>query len=285
MGSEAPADAGGAAHRGSPQADILQRILRRKREEVAERAALVPLSELEVRARDADPPRGFVRALEARIAAGAPAVIAEVKKASPSKGLIRPDFDPAAIARSYQAGGAACLSVLTDIDFFQGGDDDLSAARAACTLPVLRKDFVIDAYQVAEARALGADCVLLIVAALDDTAMQALCAQAMDLGLDVLVESHDAAEFERALALPAIEGRLPLLGVNNRDLRSFAVSLDTTLTLKDALPPGRLLVTESGIATRDDVARMVSAGVHAFLVGETFMRADDPGAALHALFA
>ncbi len=291
MGAEAQTDGDQSAQRGTahpgaaPQADILQRILRRKREEVAARAARVSMAELEARARDADAPRGFVRALESRIASGAPAVIAEIKKASPSKGLIRPGFDPAAIARSYEASGAACLSVLTDIDFFQGSDDDLRAARAACALPVLRKDFVIDAYQVAEARALGADCVLLIVAALEDGAMRALCAQAMGLGLDVLVESHDAAELERALALPAINGRLPLLGVNNRDLRSFAVSLDTTLVLKDALPPGRLLVTESGIATRGDVARMRGAGVHAFLVGETFMRADEPGAALHALFA
>lgn len=265
--------------------DILRRILARKHEEVAARRAQVPMDALQARAGQADPPRGFVRALQARLDAGRPAVIAEVKKASPSKGVIRANFDPAAIARSYQAGGAACLSVLTDVDFFQGGDDHLRDARAACALPVLRKDFVVDPYQVAEARALGADCILLIAAALDDAALHALCAQAMDLGMDVLVESHDAAEFARALALPARDGRAPLLGANNRDLRSFAVSLDTTLALHGALPPGRLLVTESGIATAHDVARMRAAGIHAFLVGETFMRAPDPGAALHALFA
>lgn len=273
------------AHAAAPRADILDRILSRKREEVAERAARTPLAEVEALARSADAPRGFVRALQARIAAGRPAVIAEIKKASPSKGLIRERFDPAGIAASYQAGGAACLSVLTDIDFFQGGGADLQAARAACTLPVLRKDFVVDAYQVAEARALGADCILLIVAALDDATMHALCAQAMEYGMDVLVESHDAGEFARALALPPRDGRLPLLGVNNRDLRSFAVSLDTTLSLRAALPAGRLLVTESGIATRDDVALMRAAGIHAFLVGEAFMRAEDPGTALHALIA
>lgn len=274
----------------APRADILERILRRKREEIADRAARVPLAELEARARAADAPRGFVRALESRIVRGRPAVIAEVKKASPSKGVIRADFNPAAIARSYEAGGATCLSVLTDVDFFQGADAHLQAARAACTLPVLRKDFVVDPYQIVEARALGADCILLIVAALDDAALHALCAQAMALGLDVLVESHDADEFARALAIPATDGRLPLLGVNNRDLRSFAVSLDTTLALKhgaekDPSFDARQLVTESGIATRDDVARMRAAGIHAFLVGEAFMRADDPGAALHALFA
>jgi indole-3-glycerol phosphate synthase len=264
--------------------DVLQRILARKREELAARAARVPLRELRARAGEAPPTRGFAAAVQAAVAAGRPAVIAEVKKASPSRGVIRADFDPAAIARSYAAAGATCLSVLTDADFFQGDDAHLRQARAACALPVLRKDFTIDAYQLAEARALGADCILLIVAALDDAALADLCAQALESGLDVLVEAHDAAELERALRLPATGGRLPLLGINNRDLRSFEVSLDTTLALREAVPAGRILVTESGIAAPADVARMRAAGVHAFLVGEAFMRADDPGAALRALF-
>jgi indole-3-glycerol phosphate synthase len=264
--------------------DVLQRILARKREELAARAARVPLRELRARAGEAPPTRGFAAAVQAAVAAGRPAVIAEVKKASPSKGVIRADFDPAAIARSYAAAGATCLSVLTDADFFQGDDAHLRQARAACALPVLRKDFTIDAYQLAEARALGADCILLIVAALDDAALADLCAQALDSGLDVLVEAHDAAELERALRLPATGGRLPLLGVNNRDLRSFEVSLDTTLALREAVPAGRILVTESGIAAPVDVARMRAAGVHAFLVGEAFMREPDPGTALRRLF-
>jgi indole-3-glycerol phosphate synthase len=264
--------------------DVLRRILDRKRGELAERAARVPLRELQARAADAPPARGFAAAVESAIAAGRPAVIAEVKKASPSKGVIRADFDPGAIARGYAAAGATCLSVLTDVDFFQGGDEDLRAARAACPLPVLRKDFTIDAYQLAEARVLGADCILLIVAALNDAELSGLCAQALESGLDVLVEAHDRAELERALRLPATAGRQPLLGVNNRDLRSFEVSLETTLALRDAVPARRTLVTESGIASRDDVARMRAAGVHAFLVGEALMRADDPGSALRALF-
>jgi indole-3-glycerol phosphate synthase len=264
--------------------DVLQRILARKREELAARAARVPLRELRARAGEAPPTRGFAAAVQAAVAAGRPAVIAEVKKASPSRGVIRADFDPAAIARSYAAAGATCLSVLTDADFFQGDDAHLRQARAACALPVLRKDFTIDAYQLAEARALGADCILLIVAALDDAALADLCAQALDSGLDVLVEAHDAAELERALRLPATGGRLPLLGVNNRDLRSFEVSLDTTLALREAVPAGRILVTESGIAAPVDVARMRAAGVHAFLVGEAFMREPDPGTALRRLF-
>ncbi len=265
--------------------DILQKILQRKREEVEQRRRETPLAELQARARDAAPARGFADALRARIDAGEAAVIAEVKKASPSKGVIRPDFDPPAIARSYEAGGAACLSVLTDVDFFQGSDAFLQQAHAACTLPVLRKDFTIDEYQVCEARALGADCILLIVAALDDARMQALAGLALELGLDVLVEAHDASELERALALPDSGGRQPLLGINNRSLRTFEVSLDTTLALRGRVPDGRMLLTESGIATRADVARMRAAGIHAFLVGERFMRAADPGAELRRLFA
>ncbi|GAA4999879.1 indole-3-glycerol phosphate synthase TrpC [Pseudoluteimonas lycopersici] len=260
--------------------DVLARILARKREEVAERRARVPLAELESRIADAPPVRGFAHAIKARIARGEAAVIAEVKKASPSKGVIRADFDPASIARSYEAGGAACLSVLTDVDFFQGADEYLVAAREACSLPVLRKDFIVDEYQLHEARALGADCVLLIAAALDDARLADFAALAADLGLDALAEVHDDAELERVLRLP-----LPLVGINNRDLRTFDVSLDTTLALKDAIPDDRVLVTESGIATPADVARMRVAGVHAFLVGEAFMRADDPGAALRGLFA
>ncbi|MCO5095133.1 indole-3-glycerol phosphate synthase TrpC [Denitratimonas tolerans] len=263
--------------------DILEKILARKREEVAARRAQVPQAELAARCGDAAPARGFAAALERRIAAGEAAVIAEVKKASPSKGLIRPDFDPARIAASYEAGGAACLSVLTDVDFFQGEDAYLRAARAACSLPVLRKDFTLDAYQVHEARALGADCILLIVAALDDARLAELAALARSIGLDVLVEVHDAAELARALALPADAGLL--LGVNNRNLRSFEVSLDTTIALKAHLPSGRRLVTESGIHTREDVAKLREAGVHAFLVGEAFMRAADPGSELARLFA
>ena len=259
--------------------DVLQEILRRKHEEVAERAARTPLRELCARAADAPPVRGFAAAMEAKIVAGDAAVIAEVKKASPSKGVIRAGFDPAAIARSYEAGGAACLSVLTDVDFFQGADDYLRQARDACALPVLRKDFVVDPYQVAEARAIGADCILLIVAALDDERLAALSEQALDLGMDVLVEVHDLAELERALQVPA-----PLLGINNRNLRTFEVSLDNTLALKDAVPGDRRLVTESGILAPVDVQRMRAAGVDAFLVGEAFMREPDPGAALRRLF-
>jgi indole-3-glycerol phosphate synthase len=260
--------------------DILAAICRRKREEVAERLGRVPLAELQARAADMPACRGFASTLQARIAVGDAAVIAEIKKASPSKGVIRADFQPDAIARSYAAGGAACLSVLTDIDYFQGADDYLRAARAACTLPVLRKDFTIDAYQVVEARVLGADCILLIVAALADDALVALSSLAMDLGMDVLVEVHDLDELERALQVP-----VPLIGINNRNLRSFEVSLDTTLAMKDAVPGDRLLVTESGIHSRADVQRMRAADVHAFLVGEAFMRAPDPGAELARLFA
>ena len=271
-------------HQNTGRADILQRILDRKAEEIAERTARVSLDALRARLADAPPTRGFVAAVEAKRAAGKPAVIAEVKKASPSKGVIREDFDPAAIARSYEAGDAACLSVLTDVDFFQGADAYLQQARAACSLPVLRKDFTIDAYQIVEARVLGADCILLIVAALDDAQLSSLYREAMTIGLDVLVEVHDADELDRALQLPAIDSRLPLIGVNNRDLRTFEVSLATTVSLTSAMPAGRILVTESGIATLDDVATMRAAGIDAFLVGESFMRDPDPGTALQRLF-
>lgn len=260
--------------------DVLQRILARKHEEVAARRAALPLVEIAARADAAPPVRGFAAAIEAKIAAGHAAVIAEVKKASPSKGVIRADFRPAEIARSYADGGAACLSVLTDIDFFQGADDYLVQAREACALPVLRKDFIVDPWQVHEARALGADCVLLIVAALDDRQLIELAELAMSIDLDVLVEVHDIDELERALQVPA-----PLLGINNRSLRSFEVSLDTTLSLRDAVPRDRRLVTESGIHTREDAARMRAAGIDAFLVGEAFMREAHPGAALRAMFA
>ncbi|HSN01517.1 MAG TPA: indole-3-glycerol phosphate synthase TrpC [Rudaea sp.] len=260
--------------------DILQRILARKTDEVRERRARVTLDALREQIGNCPPVRGFGAALRARIAAGRPAVIAEVKKASPSQGIIRANFDPAAIARSYAAGGAACLSVLTDVDFFQGADAYLQQARGACTLPVLRKDFVVDAYQIFEARVLGADCILLIAAALDDAQLAEFSALARDLGMDVLVEAHDAAELERALKTSAM-----LIGINNRDLRTFATSLDTTLALRERVPADRLLVTESGIHARADVVRMRAAGVNAFLVGEAFMRAEDPGAALTRLFS
>jgi len=262
---------------------ILHRILARKREDITERKARVPLAELRARNADAPPARGFAAALRARVEAGRVAVIAEIKKASPSKGLIRADFAPAGIARSYAAGGAACLSVLTDVDFFQGGDAYLREARAACALPVLRKDFTIDKYQVHEARAIGADAILLIAAALDNAALANLHALAIEVGLDVLVEVHDTIDLQRALPLP-VEART-LIGINNRDLRTFETSIETTLSLHDAVPRDRLLVTESGIATREDVARLRAAGVNAFLVGETFMRADDPGTELARLFA
>ncbi|TDR39618.1 indole-3-glycerol phosphate synthase [Tahibacter aquaticus] len=263
--------------------DILKKILARKVEEITARSGVVSLRELSARVADASPVRGFVAALQHKIDAAMPAVIAEVKKASPSKGVIRPDFDPAAIARSYESGGAACLSVLTDVDFFQGADDYLRQARAACTLPVLRKDFTIDAYQVYEARLLGADCILLIVAALGDAALAELAALALDLGMDVLVEVHDAEEMQRALVVA--ESLPVLIGVNNRNLRTFAVSLQTTLDLREQMPSGRLLVTESGILAPADVALMRGHGIHAFLVGEAFMRAPDPGSELQRLFA
>jgi indole-3-glycerol phosphate synthase len=260
--------------------DILDRILAVKAQEIESARRARPLDALRAEAEAAPPPRGFVAALRAAIAAGRPGVIAEVKKASPSKGVLRADFDPAAIARAYAAGGAACLSVLTDRQFFQGAPEHLVAARAACPLPVLRKDFVIDPYQLYEARALGADCVLLIVAALDRPRLRDLKAVAQGLGMDVLVEVHDAAELDLALALST-----PLVGVNNRSLRTFETRLDTTLGLLPRIPGDRLVVTESGILRNEDVARMRANGVNAFLVGEAFMRAPDPGRALAELFA
>jgi indole-3-glycerol phosphate synthase len=259
--------------------DFLRRILRRKAEEVVDRSRALPLRELGARIEQAPPPRGFLAALEQRIAAGKAGVIAEIKRASPSRGVLREDFDPAAIAVSYEQGGAACLSVLTDRDFFQGDDAHLHAARTACALPVLRKDFIIDAYQVYEARALGADCLLLIVAALGDAQLAEFAGLARHLDLDVLVEVHDAEELERALALPA-----PLIGINNRDLRTFETRIETTLDLLASIPGDRLVVTESGINDREDVRRLRAAGVHAFLVGEAFMRAADPGRELARLF-
>ena len=260
--------------------DILNRILARKAEEIEQRSRVRPLDELRARALQQPPTRGFIEAIRRKHAAGEAAVIAEVKKASPSKGLIRKDFNPAQIARSYEAGGAACLSVLTDVDFFQGSNLYLSEARSACRLPVIRKDFIVDPYQVYEARMIGADCILLIVAALEDAQMIELANLAGELGMDVLVEVHDIDELERALQTDC-----ELIGVNNRNLRTFEVSLDTTLALKDAVPRDRVLVTESGIATRADVALMRAAGVDTFLIGETFMREADPGAALKRLFA
>jgi indole-3-glycerol phosphate synthase len=259
--------------------DILARILAVKAREIEAARGARPLETVRAEAERAPPPRGFAAALRARIAAGGAAVIAEVKKASPSKGVLRAAFDPAAIARAYAANGAACLSVLTDRQFFQGAPEHLVAARGACTLPVLRKDFVVAPYQVYEARAMGADCILLIVAALDPSRMRALEAAARALGLDVLVEVHDAAELDLALALHS-----PLIGINNRNLRTFETRLEATLDLLPRIPPDRLLVTESGILAKADVARMRAAGVHAFLVGEAFMRAPDPGRALAELF-
>ena len=259
--------------------DILQRIVERKAEEVAQRCQQLPLSMLQAQLAEADPPRGFVEAMRRRLAAGQAAVIAEVKKASPSKGVIRADFDPAQIARSYARGGAACLSVLTDIDFFQGADAYLQQARAACELPVLRKDFIVDPYQVYEARVLGADCILLIAAVLDDAQLRQLAELATRLNMDVLVEVHDAEELARSLPL-----NLPLVGINNRNLRTFETSLHTTLDLLAAIPEGRIVVTESGIHTAEDVALMRQHAVHSFLVGEAFMRADEPGEKLAELF-
>ncbi|MDH3934327.1 MAG: indole-3-glycerol phosphate synthase TrpC [Gammaproteobacteria bacterium] len=260
--------------------DILRKILDRKAVEVAACKRNVALDVVKQQAADASPVRGFKAALQEKINAGLAAVIAEIKQASPSRGILREDFDPEQIAVSYEHGGAACLSVLTDVDFFKGADAYLQQARAACSLPVLRKDFVIDPYQVYEARALGADCVLLIVAALDDALLQELLQLAGALGMDALVEVHDAAELQRALAIPAT-----LLGINNRDLRTFETSLETTLGFLQQIPDDRLVVTESGIHSVDDVALMRSSGVGCFLVGEAFMKAPEPGDKLAELFA
>ncbi len=259
--------------------DILKKILARKQEEVAAAAAQVDLQTLRDWAQAASPPRGFVAALRQRIETGDAAVIAEIKKASPSKGVLREHFEPAAIAASYERGGAACLSVLTDHDFFQGAPEYLRQARAACSLPVLRKDFMIDLYQVHEARAMGADCILLIAAALDDGLMAELAASAQALGMDVLVEVHDVEELQRALRLS-----LPVIGINNRNLRTFETTLSTTFDMLEQIPQDCLVVTESGILEVDDVALMRRHGVHAFLVGEAFMKAQDPGAKLQQLF-
>jgi len=258
---------------------VLEKIIARKHEEVAERRARVGLAELERLAAAADPVRGFAQRLQEQVASKQPAVIAEIKKASPSKGVLREDFVPADIARSYEAGGATCLSVLTDVDFFQGADAYLQQARSACSLPVIRKDFMVDPYQVVEARALGADCILLIAAALTDERMQELADVAAQQGLDVLVEVHDAAELERALRIEA-----PLLGINNRNLHTFELSLETTLDLLPRVPRDRVVVTESGILHRADVELMEINQVYAFLVGEAFMRAEQPGLELQRLF-
>ena len=258
---------------------ILDRIMEAKRAEVAHARKAVPLSELEERAASCDAPRDFVGALRARVTARRPAVIAEIKRSSPSKGLLREHFLPDEIARSYEQGGAACLSVLTDRQFFQGAPEYLRAARAACALPVLRKDFLFDPYQVLESRALGADCILLIAACLETDQMRHLEAQAHRLGMAVLVEVHDRAELERALSL-----RTALVGINNRNLHTFETRIETTLALLEQMPADRLVVTESGIASQADVARLVQRGVYAFLVGEAFMRAADPGKALKAIF-
>jgi len=260
--------------------DILQRILAVKAGEIAAAKRVRPLAALRDDAQRAAPARDFVAALRARIAAGRPAVIAEIKKASPSRGVLRESFDPGAIAASYERNGAACLSVLTDTQFFQGALEHLKQARAACGLPVLRKDFTVDPYQVHEARVAGADCILLIVAALDVPRMRELEAVAHELGMAVLVEAHDAAELEQALAL-----KTPLIGINNRNLRTFETRLETTLDLLAQIPAGRLVVTESGILSPSDVARMRDHKVGCFLVGEAFMRAADPGAELGRLFA
>jgi len=260
--------------------DILNKIVRRKGEEISTRKRQLPQEKLVELTESAGATRRFARTIADKVEKGQAAVIAEIKKASPSRGVIREDFRPAQIAASYERGGAACLSVLTDIDFFQGCDDYLQQARSACRLPVLRKDFIVDPYQVYEARTIGADCILLIVACLDDRNMQKLNDLAHDLGMDVLIEVHDAAELKRALT---IGNRL--IGINNRDLRSFDVSLETTIKLLDQIPQDRIVITESGIHTSGDVERMRSHGVNGFLVGEAFMRSPEPGETLSRLFA
>ena len=260
--------------------DILKRILHRKTEEVSARSQQVSEKELVTLIEQQSAPRGFVSAMQKALSQNRSAVIAEIKKASPSKGVLRKDFNPAKIAASYQAGGAACLSVLTDADFFQGSEAALQSARAACELPVIRKDFIIDSYQVSEARAIGSDCILLIVAALDDAQMKDLYEHAVGLGMDVLVEVHDWAELDRAQRLSPM-----LLGINNRNLRTFEVSLNTTVEMLIKISTDTMVVTESGILTRSDVELMRKHQINAFLVGEAFMRAPNPGEALAALFS
>jgi indole-3-glycerol phosphate synthase (EC 4.1.1.48) len=263
---------------------ILKKIIARKHEEVAERSARVSIADLKQRIADqqgsASDPRGFADALAASLSSGQPAVIAEIKKASPSKGVIRDPFEPAEIAASYERGGASCLSVLTDVDFFQGADEYLQQARSACSLPVIRKDFIVDPYQIYEARTLGADCILLIVAALTDAQLSDLTTLTHELGMDVLIEVHNAEELERILPL-----NTRLVGINNRDLHTFDVSLENTFQLLDRIPSDRIIVTESGILTPDDVAAMQARQVNAFLIGEAFMRADDPGQQLARFFS
>lgn len=259
--------------------DILQQILANKTQEIETRASAQPLRELRARLADLAPPRNFAAALERKIQHSQVAVIAEIKKASPSQGVLRSAFDVAAIAESYAANGAACLSVLTDKEYFQGSLHNLQLAREACSLPLLRKDFILDPWQVYESRVAGADAILLIVAALGDAMLADLAALAVDMDMAVLVEVHNAVELERALLLPT-----PLLGINNRNLRTFETDLATTLNLLPGIPDDRRVVTESGIHTRDDVARLRAAGVSAFLVGEAFMRAPEPGVALRELF-
>ncbi len=260
--------------------DILKKIVATKHEEVAAARARLPLEEVRAQARDQAPARDFSGALQGRAAAGKPAVIAEIKKASPSKGVIRANFRPAEIAATYEAHGAACLSVLTDVQYFQGSPEYLKAARAACQLPVLRKDFMVDAYQIHEARAMGADAILLIVAELSLGQMQDFEGLAQELGMAVLVESHDGDELDVALKL-----QTPLIGINNRNLRTFEVSLETTFSQLHRIPPDRLVITESGILVPEDVKAMQARKVHAFLVGEAFMRAPEPGVELARLFA
>ena len=260
--------------------DILKKILDRKAEELVDRNQQCSLQDLKQKIENASPVRGFVESIKGKILAGDAAVIAEIKKASPSKGVLRENFNPAEIAKSYSSAGAACLSVLTDVGFFQGADAYLQQAREACALPVLRKDFVIDPYQVYESRLLGADCILLIVAALSDAQLSELASLATQLGMDVLVEVHDEPEMERALKVD-----LPLIGINNRNLRTFETSLDTTLDMLSMVPSDRIVVTESGILAVSDVEKMRNSKVNAFLVGEAFMRADDPGVQLSKLFS
>ncbi len=264
--------------------DILDKILARKREEVVQASRERPLSQLRQMLAQAPTVRGFARAIHQRLDAGQCAVIAEIKKASPSKGLIRAEFDPAFLAKDYARGGAACLSVLTDRDFFQGAPEYLQAARAACELPVLRKDFMVDPYQILESRVLGADAILLIVAALSDDSMQALANEALALGMDVLVEIHDASELQRALRIQG-DGQRMLLGINNRNLRTFETSLDTTRQLMQQVPAGRPVVSESGIFRPEDIASLQASGVNAFLIGESLMRQPSPGEALRQLLA